>query len=70
MHSSLHDEVVDRLVAKAERIKVGPALDKTTDMGPIISKTQLETVERYVGIGQEEGAKLVTGGERVERRRA
>jgi aldehyde dehydrogenase (NAD+) len=65
VHSSLHDEVVDRLVAKAERIKVGPALEKNTDMGPIISKTQLDTVERYVGIGQEEGAKLVTGGERV-----
>ena len=65
VHSSLHDEVVDHLVSKAEGIKVGPALDKTTDMGPIISKTQLETVERYVKIGQEEGAKLVTGGERV-----
>jgi aldehyde dehydrogenase (NAD+) len=65
VHSSLHDEVVDRLVGKAERIKVGPALDKSTTMGPIVSKTQLETVERYVKIGQEEGAKLVTGGERV-----
>ena len=65
VHSSLHDEVVDRLVSKAERINVGPALDKATDMGPIISKTQLETVERYVRIGQEEGAKLVTGGDRV-----
>jgi len=65
VHSSLHDEVVDRLVAKAERITVGPALDKKTLMGPIVSKTQLETVERYVKIGQDEGAKLVTGGERV-----
>jgi aldehyde dehydrogenase (NAD+) len=65
VHRSLHDEVVDRLVAKAERIKVGPALDKSSVMGPIVSKTQLETVERYVKIGQEEGAKLVTGGERV-----
>ncbi len=65
VHSSLHDEVVDRLVAKAERIRVGPALDKATEMGPIISRTQLETVERYVRTGQEEGAKLVTGGERV-----
>ena len=65
VHSSLHDEVVDRLVSKAERITVGPALEKTSMMGPIVSKTQLETVERYVKIGQEEGAKLVTGGERV-----
>ena len=65
VHRSLHDEVVDRMVAKAERIKVGPPLDKETMMGPIVSRTQLETVERYVKIGQDEGAKLVTGGERV-----
>ncbi|MFY9587760.1 MAG: aldehyde dehydrogenase family protein [Actinomycetota bacterium] len=65
VHRSLHDEVVDRMVAKAERIKVGPPLDKATMMGPIVSRTQLETVERYVKIGQDEGAKLVTGGERV-----
>ncbi len=65
VHRSLHDEVVDRMVAKAERIRVGPPLDKATMMGPIVSRTQLETVERYVKIGQDEGAKLVTGGERV-----
>ncbi len=65
VHRSLHDEVVDRLVSKAERIVVGPALDKSSTMGPIVSRTQLETVERYVKIGLEEGAKLVTGGERV-----
>jgi aldehyde dehydrogenase (NAD+) len=65
VHRSLHDEVVDRLVAKTERMKIGPALDKASDIGPIISTTQLDTVERYVKTGQEEGAKLVTGGERV-----
>jgi len=65
VHRSLHDEVVDRLVAKAERIAVGPPLDKGSAMGPIVSKTQLDTVERYVTIGQDEGAKLATGGERV-----
>ncbi|MGH2793041.1 MAG: aldehyde dehydrogenase family protein [Actinomycetota bacterium] len=65
VHSSIHDEVVDRLIDKAERITVGPALEKTSMMGPIVSKTQLETIERYVKLGQEEGAKLVTGGERV-----
>jgi aldehyde dehydrogenase (NAD+) len=65
VHRSLHDEVVDRMVAKTERIRVGPPLEKDTMMGPIVSRTQLETVERYVRIGQDEGAKLVTGGERV-----
>jgi aldehyde dehydrogenase (NAD+) len=65
VHRSLHDDVVDRLVERAQRIWVGPAVDKASDMGPLISKTQLETVERYVRIGVDEGAKLVTGGERA-----
>jgi aldehyde dehydrogenase (NAD+) len=62
----IHDEVVARLVEIAERIKVGPADDPAADMGPLVSAEQLERVERYVRIGQEEGAKLATGGERVE----
>ncbi|MFN2642864.1 MAG: aldehyde dehydrogenase [Actinomycetota bacterium] len=66
VHRSLHDDVVDRLVSRAEKITIGPPLDKNTEMGPIVSKTQLGTVERYVKIGQEEGAKLVTGGERAQ----
>jgi aldehyde dehydrogenase (NAD+) len=62
----IHDEVVARLVELAERIKVGPADDPAADMGPLVSAEQLERVERYVRVGQEEGAKLATGGERVE----
>jgi acyl-CoA reductase-like NAD-dependent aldehyde dehydrogenase len=61
----IHDEVVARLVDIAERITVGPAADPASDMGPLISQEQLERVERYVRVGQEEGAKLATGGERV-----
>ena len=61
----VHDEVVARLVDIAERITVGPAPDPAADMGPLVSAEQLERVERYVRIGQEEGAKLATGGERV-----
>jgi aldehyde dehydrogenase (NAD+) len=61
----IHDEVVARLVELAERITVGPADDPAADMGPLISAEQLERVERYVRIGQEEGAKLATGGGRL-----
>jgi aldehyde dehydrogenase (NAD+) len=61
----IHDEVVARLVDIAERMTVGPAADPASDMGPLVSAEQLERVERYVRIGQEEGAKLATGGERV-----
>jgi aldehyde dehydrogenase (NAD+) len=61
----IHDEVVARLVDIAERIIVGPAPDPESDMGPLVSAEQLERVERYVRVGQEEGAKLATGGGRV-----
>jgi len=63
--ASLYDEVIARMVELAEGLKVGPAMDFETDIGPLVHRTQYDTVERYVQIGQEEGAKLVTGGEGV-----
>ena len=63
---SIHDAFVDKLVARAKQIKVGDALDYDADMGPLVSAEQLETVESYVRIGQEEGAKLVCGGKRPD----
>ncbi|MBA2504918.1 MAG: aldehyde dehydrogenase family protein [Thermoleophilaceae bacterium] len=63
---AIHDEFVEKLIARAKQIKIGDALDYETDMGPLVSAEQLETVENYVRIGQEEGAKLVLGGKRPE----
>ncbi|TMK96451.1 MAG: aldehyde dehydrogenase family protein [Actinobacteria bacterium] len=59
------DEFLAELTKRTEGIRVGPALDPASDEGPIESKTQLETVERYVGIGRDEGADVLTGGERA-----
>jgi aldehyde dehydrogenase (NAD+) len=61
---SMHDEILERLVARTAEIVVGDALDLESGMGPLVSEAQLKTVEKYVAIGQEEGAKLVTGGKR------
>ena len=61
---SIHDEFVERLVERAKGIKIGDALDYDSDMGPLVSAEQFETVSNYVRIGQEEGAKLVLGGGR------
>jgi len=58
-----HDILVERLVARAKSMRVGPGVSDP-DMGPIISKRQLETVEGYVKIGRGEGAEVVTGGAR------
>jgi acyl-CoA reductase-like NAD-dependent aldehyde dehydrogenase len=59
------DEFLAELTKRTEGIRVGPALDPASDEGPIVSETQLETVERYVGIGRDEGADVLTGGERA-----
>jgi acyl-CoA reductase-like NAD-dependent aldehyde dehydrogenase len=58
-----HAALVDRLAARAKSMRIGPGV-ADPDMGPIISKTQLETVERYVRVGQEEGATVAAGGAR------
>jgi acyl-CoA reductase-like NAD-dependent aldehyde dehydrogenase len=58
-----HSALVDRLIAHTRTMRIGPGTDDP-DMGPIISKRQLETIERYVQVGQQEGATLVAGGSR------
>jgi aldehyde dehydrogenase (NAD+) len=62
---SIHDEFLAELVKRADGFRVGPASDVASDMGPVISHTQLETVERYVSIGRDEGADLALGGDRA-----
>jgi acyl-CoA reductase-like NAD-dependent aldehyde dehydrogenase len=66
VHRSLHDRVVESLVRRAGAIRLGDPQDLKTQMGPLASKRQLDTVERYVKIGREEGATVATGGKRPE----
>ena len=56
------DELVSRLSKKAEALKVGPGMDKASEMGPLVTKEHLERVRRYVDLGVKEGAKLVVDG--------
>jgi betaine-aldehyde dehydrogenase len=62
---SIHDRFVGELVSRAMAIKVGDPLDAESEMGPLVSRQQLDTVEKYVAIGKDEGAKLATGGRRL-----
>src|SRR6202158_1326339 len=66
VHKRLYKEFVHRFVARAKSLRVGDGLDATTDMGPCINEQQLKTVMSYVEIGRSEGAKLLTGGHRLE----
>ncbi|MGH8537197.1 MAG: aldehyde dehydrogenase family protein [Gammaproteobacteria bacterium] len=59
----IKDEFLDRFKAKAETVSVGDPALKTTQMGPQVSKEQLDRIQSYVGIAREEGASVVTGGE-------
>jgi aldehyde dehydrogenase (NAD+) len=64
VQSGVHDKFVDMLVIAANKLRCGDGLDPKTDVGPLVNEGQLKTVESYVKIGLEEGAKLVCGGER------
>ncbi|HBZ11683.1 MAG TPA: aldehyde dehydrogenase family protein [Bacillus bacterium] len=65
VHRSLYDEVLQGLAERANSLKVGHGLDEATEMGPLVSQKQLETVLSYIEKGKEEGARLIAGGERV-----
>jgi phenylacetaldehyde dehydrogenase len=64
-----HTRVFDRIIAgvsqKAKKIRVGHALSEGTQMGPLVSKEQLERVSSYLEQGENEGATVVTGGNRI-----
>lgn len=64
---TIHDEFVEELALRADALRVGPGSDPTSQMGPLVSQQQLETVERYVASGISEGANLVCGGHRLDR---
>jgi acyl-CoA reductase-like NAD-dependent aldehyde dehydrogenase len=62
LHESIYDGVVERILARVKKIKVGHPLDPATNMGPINSKGQYDKVLTYIELGKKEGAKLLTGG--------
>jgi acyl-CoA reductase-like NAD-dependent aldehyde dehydrogenase len=65
VHRSIREELVERVAALGASLAPGEPLDPTTRLGAIVDKTQLDKVLGYVGLGQEEGARLVAGGERA-----
>ena len=59
---NIGDKLVNSLAKKVESLKVGPGMDKDSEMGPLVTKDHLEKVKNYVDIGEKEGAKLVVDG--------
>ena len=60
------DRLVNKLSKKVESLKVGSGLDKTSEMGPLITKEHLNKVRGYVDLGVEEGAKLLVDGRNIK----
>jgi aldehyde dehydrogenase (NAD+) len=65
IEQSIYQQVVERIAAIAKRLRVGNGLDPATQMGPLVSAQQLERVQSYVDIGQQQGATVVAGGARL-----
>ena len=63
VHESVYGALQSKLVAAAERMRLGPGWDDSTDLGPVINRAAIEKIHSYTQIGQDEGAKLLTGGE-------
>jgi alpha-ketoglutaric semialdehyde dehydrogenase len=58
-----YEALQSRLVAAAEKLRLGPGWEEGVDVGPVINKSALEKIHSYTEIGRNEGAKLLTGGE-------
>jgi alpha-ketoglutaric semialdehyde dehydrogenase len=67
VQKGVYGEFVHRYVERAKTLKIGNGLDESVDMGPAINEAQLKTDLNYVEIGRSEGAKLLSGGHRLEK---
>jgi len=65
VHKDVYQQFSEVLVERARALAVGNGLDPAVQVGPLINEKQLQTVHEYVEIGSNEGAKLLTGGQRL-----
>lgn len=67
VHTAVHDQFVEKLARATKALKIGHALDPSSQVGPVVSASQLRHNLEYIAIGKAEGAELVCGGEALER---
>ncbi|NBR99759.1 MAG: aldehyde dehydrogenase family protein, partial [Actinobacteria bacterium] len=66
VEKSVEDELLEKITKVGETIQPGDPYDPKTAMGTIVDKTQFDRVINYIDIGKQEGAKVFSGGNRVE----
>jgi len=64
VQEKVYEETLDGLLRTVEETRIGPGIDPVTQMGPLVSRTQMERVLGYITLGEKEGARLVAGGAR------
>jgi aldehyde dehydrogenase (NAD+) len=64
LHEAIHDKFLAMLIKRAEKLRLGNGLEPASEVGPVINQKQLDKVLSYIRVGEDEGAKLETGGER------
>ena len=69
VHANVHDRFVQLLCDRADKLRLGPGLEETTEVGPLINEDARKKVEYYVGVGEEEGARRLIGGARPSDKR-
>jgi aldehyde dehydrogenase (NAD+) len=65
VHRNVHDHFTGEVVKYGASLKIGNGLDPSTEIGPLVSEQQLNRVQKYLDAGVQEGAKLVSGGNRM-----
>ncbi|MBL4739882.1 MAG: betaine-aldehyde dehydrogenase [Sneathiella sp.] len=66
VHEDLHDEFINLLKVRTEAMVIGDPMESTTQVGAMINTAHMEKVQEYIRLGIEEGAYLVTGGEKID----
>ena len=67
VHRDIYDEVISGIAAVAKNLRLGPGLEKGTEMGPLVSQEQQRRVLGYIEAGIEEGASVLVGGHKCDR---
>lgn len=65
VHEAVHDHFVEKLAAAAQALQVGHALNESTQIGPVVSESQLNSNLDYINSGMSEGAELICGGNQI-----
>lgn len=66
IEAGVYEKLLEKLVDRTKKLRLGNGLDAKTDVGPVVNRSSLENIARYVEIGVKEGAKLLCGGQIVK----